>query len=179
MLDNKLRTHEYLDRRVAPTMLLFRGWQQPCTPEKHGGQVVISHDTATRPTGHTPSLRKGRATIITLWVTQAVLAAMFIFAGGSKLLGAPAMVDLFNAIGFGQWFRYLTGAIETSAAVMLLIPSAAVFGALLLVPTMIGAVATNLSLGQSPAPPLLLLLFASAVAWARRDQLQSEEAFSS
>jgi len=104
---------------------------------------------------------------------QIVLAAMFLFAGGSKLMGAPAMVALFNAIGWGQWFRYLTGAIETSAAVALLIPSASVFGAILLIPTMIGATATNLLLGQSPAPPLFLLLFASAVAWARRDQLQS------
>ena len=59
------------------------------------------------------------------------------------------MVALFDAIGWGQWFRYATGAIETSAAVALLIPSAAVFGAMLLIPTMIGAVATNLFLGQS------------------------------
>jgi len=95
--------------------------------------------------------------MITLWVTQVVLAATFIFAGGSKLLGAPAMVDLFNAIGFGEWFRYLTGAIEISGAVMLLIPSAAVFGAMLLVPTMIGAVATNLSLGQSTGPTAVSL----------------------
>jgi len=56
---------------------------------------------------------------------------------------------------------------------MLLIPSAAVFGALLLIPTMIGAVATNLLLGQSPVPPLVLLIGVSGVAWARRGQLQS------
>jgi putative oxidoreductase len=108
---------------------------------------------------------------IALWLTQIALAAMFLMAGGSKLVGAPAMVDLFNAIGLGQWFRYTTGAIEISAAIALLIPSAALFGALLLVPTMLGAAATNLSLGQSPAVPLVLLLAAVAVAWARRHQL--------
>jgi len=102
---------------------------------------------------------------------QIVLAAMFLFSGGSKLFGAPAMVALFDAIGWGQWFRYVTGAIETTAAVALLIPSAAAFGAVLLIPTMIGATATNLFLGQTPIPPLLLLLAASVVAWARRHEL--------
>lgn len=82
------------------------------------------------------------------------------------------MVTLFDAIGLGQWFRYVTGAIEISPAVALLIPSAAVFGAMLLIPTMIGAVTTNLFLGQSVVPPLLLLVVASAVAWARRSQLR-------
>ena len=110
--------------------------------------------------------------IIALWVAQIALAAMFLVAGGSKLVGAPAMVTLFNAIGLGQWFRYVTGAIEMSAAVALLIPSAAPFGAILLVPTMIGAATANVFLGQSPAPPLVLLLVAAAVAWARRHQLQ-------
>jgi len=110
--------------------------------------------------------------IVALWVAQIALAATFLFAGGSKLVGAPAMVTLFNAIGLGQWFRYVTGAIEMSAAVALLIPSAAPFGAILLVPTMIGAATANLFLGQSPAPPLVLLLVAAAVAWARRHQLQ-------
>jgi putative oxidoreductase len=114
---------------------------------------------------------KKTAARVALWITQLVLAAMFLFAGGSKLAGAPAMVQLFAAIGWGQWFRYLTGAVELSAAVALLIPSAALFGAILLVPTMIGATIANLFLGQSPAVPLVLLLLAAAVAWTRRSQV--------
>jgi putative oxidoreductase len=133
---------------------------------------VIANDTATRATGNTPTLRRGRVAIIALWVTQIALAAMFLFAGGSKLVGAPAMIDLFAAIGLGQWLRYVTGAIEISAAVALLIPSAAPFGAILLVPTMFGAATANLFIGQSPAVPLVLLLLAAAVAWTRRNQLK-------
>jgi putative oxidoreductase len=132
---------------------------------------VTPNDTATLATMTTPTVRRGRVAIIALWVMQIALAVMFLFAGGSKLLGAPAMVDLFAAIGLGQWLRYVTGAIEVSAAVALMIPSAAPFGAILLVPTMIGAAAANLSLGQSPAAPLVLLLLAVAVAWGRRNQL--------
>jgi putative oxidoreductase len=136
-------------------------------------QLMIAKDVATPAVQDTPAVRRGRLGLITLWVAQIALAAMFLLAGGSKLAGAPAMVTLFDAIGLGQWFRYVTGAIEVGAAVALLIPSAAPFGAMLLIPTMLGATAANLFLGQSPAAPLVLLFAAVAVAWARRDQLQA------
>ena len=67
---------------------------------------MIANDTATRATGHTPTLRSGRVAIIVLWVAQLALAVMFLMAGGSKLAGVPAMVSLFDALGLGQWFRY-------------------------------------------------------------------------
>ena len=118
------------------------------------------------------NLQRGRASLIALWLTQVALAVMFLMAGGSKLAGVPAMVSLFDALGLGQWFRYVTGVIEVASGIALLVPSAALFGAMLLIPTMLGAVAANLFLGQSPAAPLVLLLVAAAVAWARRNQLQ-------
>jgi len=97
---------------------------------------------------------------------------MFQLAGGSKLLGAPAMLGLFDAIGIGQWFRYLTGFIEVGSALALLVPSFAVFGALALVPTMVGAVVTHLFIvGGSPVLPAILLLGSAGVLWARRHQL--------
>jgi uncharacterized membrane protein YphA (DoxX/SURF4 family) len=94
---------------------------------------------------------------------------MFLLAGGSKLLGAAPMVALFDAIGIGQWFRYATGLIELSSAVALLVPSFAVFGALALVVTMVGAIAAHLFVvGGSPAMPAILLVGSAAVLWARR-----------
>ena len=117
-------------------------------------------------------VRHGRIGGIALWAGQIALAGMFLLAGGSKLLGAPAMVGLFDAIGIGQWFRYLTGLIEVGSAIALLVPSFAVFGALALVATMISAVATHLFIvGGSPAMPAVLLLGSVAVVWARRHQL--------
>ena len=62
------------------------------------------------------------------------LALMFLVAGGSKLAGVPAMVTLFDALGAGQWFRYVTGIIEVVSGLALLTPAVAVFGALLLIP---------------------------------------------
>jgi len=124
----------------------------------------------TQPT----AIRRGRSGLIALWVIQIILAGMFLLAGGSKLLGAPAIVTLFNTLGVGQWFRYVTGIIEVGSAIALLVPSLAVFGALALVPTMIGAVATELFIvGDSAIPPTVLLLGALGVVWARRDQLRS------
>lgn len=121
---------------------------------------------------HTSPARRGRFALTALWGVQLVLAGMFLLAGGSKLAGAAAMVALFDAVGVGQWFRYVTGGIEVVSAVALLVPSLAAFGAVALVPTMIGAIATHLLIvGGSPAVPVLLLLGALVVAWARRDQL--------
>ena len=96
--------------------------------------------SVTQPT----SVRRGRSGVIALWVVQIALAGMFLLAGGSKLLGTPAMVALFDTIGIGQWFRYVTGFIEVGSAIALLVPSIAVYGALALVPTMIAAVAAEL-----------------------------------
>ena len=120
------------------------------------------------------SVRRGRSGVVALWVVQIALAVMFLLAGGFKLLGAPAMVALFNTIGIGQWFRYVTGFIEVGSAIALLVPSIAVYGALALVPTMIGAVAAELFIvGDSAVPPAVLLLGAVGVVWARRRELLS------
>ena len=121
---------------------------------------------------NTSPIERGRAALIALWIVQIALAGMFLLAGGSKLLGASAMVALFEAIGIGQWFRYLTGVIEVGSALALLMPAFAVFGALTLVPTMIGAIATQLFIvGGSPVPPAVLLLGAALVVMARRHEL--------
>ena len=113
-----------------------------------------------------------RIGLIALWGLQVGLAALFLFAGGSKLAGAPAMVALFEAIGVGQWFRAVTGLIEVVSAVALLVPALAPFGALLLASTMVGAIATHLFIvGGSPALPGLLLLGLLVVVWARRHEL--------
>ena len=112
---------------------------------------------------------RSRAGTIALWIVQVATAAMFLLAGSSKLAGVPAMVGLFDAIGIGQWFRYLTGSIEVVSAILLLIPSLALFGALLLIPTMVGAVVTHLFvIGGNPAPAIVLLAAAAGIAWARR-----------
>ena len=116
----------------------------------------------------------GRVALVAFWLTQIAVAAMFMFVGGLKLTGAAQLVALFDAIGIGQWFRYVTGSIEVVSAVALLVPAWGAFGALLLIPTMVGAVVTHLFIvGGSAVPATVLLIGSLAIAWARRDQLAS------
>jgi putative oxidoreductase len=114
---------------------------------------------------------RGRLSRIALWTLQIGASAMFLFAGGLKLAGVPQMVATFEAIDLGQWFRYATGAIEVASALALLVPPLASFGALVLIPTMVGAVATHLFvIGGSAAPAAVLLIASIAIAWARRGE---------
>ena len=64
--------------------------------------------------------KPSKAVNIAIWGVQILTALAFLAVGGSKLTGAPAMVDMFQKIGYGQWFRYLTGSLEVTGAVLLL-----------------------------------------------------------
>jgi len=78
------------------------------------------------------------------------------------------MVQEFGIIGLGQWFRYFTGTIEVTSAVLLLIPSLAAYGAAALFVTMIGAIVTHLFVvGGSPLIPIVLLASTGTIAWVR------------
>lgn len=104
-----------------------------------------------------------------IWGVRILLALAFAGAGGSKLAGVPEMVAMFEKVGFGQWFRYLTGSVELIGVVLLLVPATGFFGALLLGVTMVGAVGTHVFLiGGSPAPAIVLGALSALVAFKLR-----------
>ncbi len=104
-----------------------------------------------------------------LWTLQIVPAAAFLTAGGFKLAGNPMMVQVFDQIGIGQWFRYVTGVVEIVGALAMLVPSSAAFGGALLAMTMLCAVGTHLFvIGGNPVPAIVLLLITASVAWLHR-----------
>src|SRR5712692_2425015 len=103
---------------------------------------------------------------VTLWILQILTAAMFLFAGGAQLAGSAQVVAVFDTIGLGQWFRYFTGGVEVTGAILLLIPKASALGAALLAATMVGAIVTHLFvIGGSPAVPFVLFVVTAIVAW--------------
>jgi putative oxidoreductase len=113
---------------------------------------------------------RSRSAIVVLWLAQIAVASLVLLTGASKLVSTPAMIAEFDAIGTGQWFRYVVGSIEVASAVLLAMPSLAAFGALLLIPIMLGAIAVHLLvLGGSPGPAMAVLVLSSGIAWARRD----------
>ena len=106
------------------------------------------------------------------WILQGIIAAAFLAAGSAKLAGVPFMVDLFQQIGLGQWFRIATGVVEVTGAVALLVPGVASIGALWLGFTMVCAVATHVFvLHTSPAPAIVLGLLNAVIVYLRRDEL--------
>ena len=108
----------------------------------------------------------------TVWTLQIILACIYLAAATAKLAGVPMMVDVFRQIGLGQWFRYVTAAVEITGAIALLFPRFSVAGAVLLATTMAFAVVAHVAiLHTNPAPPIVLGLMDVALIWLRRDQL--------
>jgi putative oxidoreductase len=99
-----------------------------------------------------------------------VLTALaFLGAGGSKLAGAGPMVAVFDKVGIGQWFRYLTGLLEVVGAIGLFIPRVAFYAAVLLAVIMGGAIIAHLAvLGGTPVAPIVLLILAGSIAYLRK-----------
>jgi putative oxidoreductase len=121
-----------------------------------------------------PTVTRGRARDILLWVVQVLLAALFAFAGLNKLFGLQQeVVDQFTRIGAGQWFRYLTGALELAGAIGLLIPRLSGLAALGLAGVMVGAVLTHLfvlpPVALAVVPGVLGIVF-GLIAWGRWPQ---------
>ena len=115
-----------------------------------------------------PTNKPARNLNIALWILQALLAAAFLAAGGSKLAGVPQMVALYDQIGLGQWFRYLTGAIEVTCAVGLVVPRTVAYAAGILAFTMTCATVTHLAfIGGNPVPAIVLALLSGFVAYRR------------
>jgi putative oxidoreductase len=111
--------------------------------------------------------RKGR--LITIWTLSGLVALAFLGAGGAKLGGVPAMVEMFNKVGLGQWFRYVTGLLEVAGAIGLLIPRYAFYAAVLLAMVMVGAIIAEVAvIGDSPAPPAVLLVLSGIIAYLRK-----------
>ena len=113
----------------------------------------------------------GKFVNVMLWVLQIAAAGMFLMVGFLKLSGNAQLVGLFEAIGLGQWFRYLTGTLEVAGAFLLLIPRTSGLGALMLAGVMVGAVVTHLFIvGGSPLMAVILLVVTGVVAWGRRQR---------
>src|SRR5438094_6137492 len=113
----------------------------------------------------------GRIVNVVLWVLQIAAAGMFLMVGFLKLSGNAQLVGLFEAIGLGQWFRYLTGTLEVAGAFLLLLPRTSGLGALMLAGVMTGGVVTHVFIvGGSPLGAIILLVVTGVVAWGRRQR---------
>jgi hypothetical protein len=127
---------------------------------------------STRAASTAPKNRR-RAANVAVWAIQIFLAAFMLFASATpKFAGQKDAVEDFTKIGWGQWFRYFTGACEAAGAIGLVIPRLATPAAIGLVGVMIGAVLTQL-LVLDPVWALLPAAYGVLfviIAWYRRPQ---------
>lgn len=111
---------------------------------------------------------------VVVWILQIALAVQF-FMNGYALF-TDQFVAKFDDIGFGQWFRYLTGVLEIATAIGLLIPRICGLAALALAGIMAGAALTELFLVtnggfQGAWMPLMFVVWALVIAVYRREQI--------
>jgi hypothetical protein len=110
-----------------------------------------------------------------LWIVQGLLAALFLFAGGMKLITPVAALSMMSPFP-GEFIRFI-GICEVLGAVGLILPYAlrilpglTALAAAGLVVIMLGATVTTLALGGGllALPTLLFGLLAALVAYGRR-----------
>ena len=116
---------------------------------------------------------------IALWIIQALLALVFLFAGGTKLvlsLETLASMGSPNQIPLPGWFIRFTGVVEVLGALGLILPGLlrirpelTPLAAAGLVIVMIGAIAFTVASGDIAAAliPLIVGLLAAFVAYGR------------
>ncbi|GAA1818147.1 DoxX family protein [Actinomadura chokoriensis] len=108
-----------------------------------------------------------------LWGAQILLAAFLLIGSGlPKLVGQADAVETFDLIGWGQWFRYVTGVIEVTGAIGLLIPRLAGLAATGLIGLMAGAILTQILVidpAWSALPAAFAIVFAT-IAYDRRTE---------
>jgi len=109
------------------------------------------------------------------WALRAVIFAVFIFFGGGKFRPETnsAWIQMFNEIGFGQWFRYATGALELSGAFLMLFPQTVSAGLAVLGTTMVGAILVDVFVLHQFADTLIPIAFLSGLIalWLRRKRV--------
>jgi DoxX-like protein len=73
---------------------------------------------------------RSKSRTIATWGLRIVLGLAFLAVGTTKLAGTRHTVEYFAAIGWGQWFRYLTGVVDIGGAAMLFVPRWTCYGAI-------------------------------------------------
>lgn len=140
----------------------------------HGARTATAAGTATGtdPTAATDAHRMRQPAVITAWVLQILLGLAIAGGGMLKLTGDPAMVEMFDDIGAGQWLRVVVGTCEVAGGVGLVIPRVRAMAALCLLVLLIGAAVTNVTvLDTSPLVALGCAAVALVIMVLRRHEL--------
>ena len=108
------------------------------------------------------------------WVLRSGVAAFFVLVGAEKFPSGPGSpwIGIFHQIGLGEWFRYLTGAMEIGGALLYVFPATCIVGATILSCTMLGAITVHIAIRHSIGAalyPAIVLVAVIAIAMRQPD----------
>jgi len=114
-----------------------------------------------------------RRNVLSDWMFRVAIALIFVLEGTEKFSANPdsSWVRLFQQIGAGQWFRYVTGLVEVLGAVLVLVPWTVTAGLALLGCTMAAATLIVLLVLGRPGDsvfPGIFFIGLAAFYWSRR-----------
>jgi uncharacterized membrane protein YphA (DoxX/SURF4 family) len=112
---------------------------------------------------------------IAVRVLRVILGLFFVLDGVIKLTGISKTVQLFERIGWGQWFRYFTGSIVLAGGALILLRLRWTFlGAVLCACTVgTGALLYAFNLHRDPTLPAVITLLTvtlAVLAYSERKQ---------
>jgi uncharacterized membrane protein YphA (DoxX/SURF4 family) len=118
---------------------------------------------------------------IVLWICRIVAALILLQTLFFKFTAAEESVYIFTKVHMEPWGRIGTGVVELIAGVLLLIPRTSVYGAVIAIGLMLGAVFMHIFIlgievmgdkGQLFAYALIVLCTSSYIFWQEKAQLQ-------
>jgi uncharacterized membrane protein YphA (DoxX/SURF4 family) len=108
----------------------------------------------------------GKARLIITWILRVLLGVTFLGIGIEKLTGTMGTIPFFDAIGWGQWFRYASGVLDTAGALLVFAPRWTSLGAVIITCTVgLGTFLCFTKALYNPIFPLAMTLLAATLAW--------------
>lgn len=107
---------------------------------------------------------------VLLWILAVMLIRVFVPAGMDKFDPSGGWARAFAVWGYPVWFRFLIGALEVAAVLLLVWPRTAAYGAVLIIVVMVGGMGTHVFVEHRPSrvtSELLHLMVASGVLVGR------------
>ena len=106
----------------------------------------------------------GKVRIIITWFLRVLLGLTFLGIGIEKLAGTMGTIPFFDAIGWGQWFRYASGVLDTAGALFIFVPRWIAYGALIITCTVsLGTILCFTKALYNPIFPLAMTLLAATL----------------
>lgn len=126
-------------------VLAYLSGQPPRTAVGRARRKILeTSDIMSATTIATPAGRS-RMGAVGVWALRIILGAAFVLFALMKLGGRQAMVDEFDVVGLGQWFRYATGILELIGGLAVFVPAISVFAAILLLVVDLGALVAQVT----------------------------------